>query len=71
MIDKSRITKNSVVQVNELGDKDWVGCLIHVSEVKNWGIVGFIRVPKTGNAYVRLRWEKIEYIGQATMTQNC
>lgn len=65
---KNKIKENSVVQVNEKGNEDWVGCLVQVSEVKSWGIQGWVKIPKSGDAYIRLKWEEIDYIGQAIMT---
>lgn len=58
---------NSVVQVNEKGLEGWIGCLVQVSEVKSWGIRGWIQLPKQGPAYIRLKWEEIDYIGQAIL----
>lgn len=63
----TNIIKNSVVQINENGQTDWIGCLVQVSEVKGWGIQGWVQIPKSGQAYIRLKWEEIDYIGQAVM----
>ena len=63
----SQIQKNSLVQVNEHGQKDWIGCLVQVDEVKPWGIQGWVQIPKQGQAYIRLKNEEIEYIGEAVM----
>ena len=62
-----RIIENAVVQVNDRGQQDWIGCLVQVSEVKGWGIQGFVHIPKRGRAYIRLKWVEINYIGQAVM----
>lgn len=62
-----KIEKNSVVQINEKGAEGWIGCLVQVSEVKTWGIQGYINIPMQGDAYIRLEWDKIDYIGQATL----
>lgn len=62
------IKENSVVQINEKGQEGWVGCLVQVSEVKAWGILGFVNLPMQGDAYIRLKWEQIEFIGNAIMT---
>lgn len=62
-----RVIENSIVQVNENGHDGWVGCLIQVSEVKNWGIQGWVQIPKGGQAYIRLEWNQINYIGHAVM----
>jgi len=63
----TKIIENTVVQVNENGDKDWVGCLVQVSEVKGWGVQGWVQIPPSGQAFIRLKWDEIDYIGQAVM----
>lgn len=62
---KERIKENSVVQVTDT-ESEYSGCLIYVEEVKNWGICGFIKV-KSGVSYLRLKFEEIEYIGEAIL----
>jgi hypothetical protein len=61
------ITENCVVQINEKGDPNWIGCFVHVTEVKSWGIQGFVKIPAQGNAYIRLEFDKIEFIGDAVL----
>ena len=61
------VKENSVVQINEKGQEGWIGCLVHVSEVKSWGVQGFIHIPMKGDAYIRLEWDKIDYIGEAIL----
>jgi sporulation protein YlmC with PRC-barrel domain len=61
---------NSVVQINETGPEGWVGCLVQVSEVKSWGIQGWVQLPMQGSAYIRLNWENIDYIGQAILVHS-
>lgn len=61
-----RIKENSVVQANEKAS-DWSGCLLQVDEVKTWGVQAWVNIPKSGNAYIRLKWDQIEYIGEAVM----
>lgn len=65
---KELINENSVVQINEKGQEGWIGCLVQVSEVKNWGIQGWVKIPMQGDAYIRLNWEQIEFIGDAIMS---
>ena len=62
------VKENSVVQISEKGQEGWIGCLVQVSEVKNWGIQGWVKIPHGGDAYIRLNWDTIEYIGTAVMT---
>lgn len=61
-----RIKPGSVVQVNENG-KEWAGCTLIVSELKSFGVQAYLKVPFKGNAYMRLTWEQIEYIGEAVL----
>jgi hypothetical protein len=62
------MNKHDIVQVNEnCPDAEWVGCLVYVTEVKSWGIQGFIKVPVSGNIYIRFKNEQIDYIGEAVM----
>lgn len=61
------IKKNSVVQINEKGAEGWIGCFVQVSEVKSWGIQGWVQVPLGGAAFIRLTWDHFDYIGEAIM----
>lgn len=62
------ISENSVVQVNELGPKEFVGCFVIVTEVRDYGIQGNCPVPNgNGNIWINLEWDKLEYIGQAIL----
>ena len=57
---------NDIVQVGL--DHEWVGCLVVVTEVKTWGIQGYVQVPMQGAAYVRLKNEDFEKVGEAVYT---
>lgn len=61
------IKENSVIQVNEHGPEEWIGCLLIVDEVKSWGVLARLKIPVKGTAYMRLQNEHIEVIGQAVM----
>lgn len=41
------------------------GCFLIVSEVKSWGVQGYVRVPGGGDAFVRKAWDVLTYIGVA------
>lgn len=68
-----RVQINSVVQITEMNEErqGWIGCFVQVSELKSFGIQGWVQIPEThqqsGSAYIRLNWEQFEYIGQAVM----
>ena len=57
---------NDIVQVNE--KHNWVGALVHVTEVKKNIIQGFVYIPLEGHAYIRLAHDEYEYIGKAALT---
>jgi sporulation protein YlmC with PRC-barrel domain len=42
-------------------------CMVVVTEVKAWGIQGYVNIPMQGDAYIRLEWDKIDYIGDAVL----
>ncbi len=62
-----RIIVDSVVQANEKFKEGWRGCLIQVDEIKSWGIQGWVQLPMQGSAYIRLKWDEMDYIGQAVL----
>lgn len=64
---KDLVVVNSVVQLNEKAQEGWVGCFLQVSEVKNWGVQGWVQIPMGGSAYLRPTWDQIDYIGQAVL----
>jgi hypothetical protein len=48
----------------------FAGCLMIVTEVKSWGVQGYIAVPAArgappGEAYYRATWEQVVRIGRA------
>jgi hypothetical protein len=65
---QNQVSVNSVIQINEKGPEGWVGCFVQVSEVKSFGVQGWVQIPKGGQAYIRLNWDVMEYIGEAVMT---
>jgi len=64
-----------VFQINEKhGRAGWIGVLVMATEVKAWGIVGFVAHPATHDhqeqayiAYIRLKWDDLDYIGHAPL----
>jgi hypothetical protein len=64
---KQLVKDNSVVQLNERAQEGWIGCFLQVSEVKNWGVMGWVQIPMGGSAYLRPTWEQIDYIGEAVL----
>jgi hypothetical protein len=64
------VKSGDIVQITN--DKhSWYPCLIIVSEVKSWGIQGYITIPANnnacGNAYIRLESKDFEIVGYANI----
>jgi hypothetical protein len=57
---------NDVVQISPI--HEWGGCFLTVTEVKHWGIQGFVEVPMKGQAYIRIEHGLYEPIGEAVFT---
>lgn len=60
-----------VFQITEKhGRKGWVGAFVLATEIKSFGIQGFVshivNHEQQNRAYIRLPWDEIEYIGHTT-----
>lgn len=71
-VDQKLVAPASVVQINhENGRNGWIGAFVTVTEVRKWGVIGFVHIMDThdlsGRAYIRLKWEEIDYIGMAKL----
>lgn len=65
-------TCGDVFQITEShGRKGWIGAFVMATEIKSWGIQGFVVHVVThdeqSHYYIRLRWGEIEYIGRADL----
>lgn len=53
------------------GNKAFAGCFLVATEIKTWGVQGYVqalgetRSERGGLAYIRIKWEDIEFIGTA------
>ena len=61
-----------VFQITEAhGRMGWVGAFVLATEIKPWGIQGFVPHIATHDrqtqVYIRLKWSDIEYIGHAPL----
>jgi hypothetical protein len=67
---EDRLEPGDIVQITNSEHK-WFPCLIIVSEIKSFGIQGYITVPKNdgsgGNAYTRLNNREFEKVGRALL----
>jgi hypothetical protein len=61
----SEIQKYDVVQLNEKTDPMFIGCFMTVTEVKDWGVQGYIQIPgeSAGQAYYRAKNGTFEWMG--------
>jgi len=61
-----------VFQITEThGRPGWIGAFVMATEIKPWGIQGFVSHIETDNvqrrAFIRLKWEELDYIGHANL----
>lgn len=66
----TKLTPGDVVQIDPEHPL-FGGCFALVTEVKPWGIQGFVSIPQErgkppGEAYCRLEWRQIELVGRAS-----
>lgn len=70
------LAPGDVVQINPqtVGNKAFAGCMLTVTEPKAWGCQGYVqalgenRERYGGAAYMRLRWDQMEFVGRAVWT---
>ena len=62
-----QVQVGSVVQIDPAHDELFGGHFLIVTEIKEWGVQGYVKPLELGNkvAYYRVKWEAITYIGQA------
>ena len=57
--------------VPEHGRNGWIGAFVMATEIRTWGIIGFIHCLETSDkhsqAYIRLAWDDIEFVGHAPL----
>lgn len=59
------IAIGDVVQIDPAHDEVFGSCFLVVTEVKSWGVQGYVKVPGGGDAYYRVAFNKIVLIGIA------
>lgn len=62
------IQVGDVVQIDPAHDPVFGACLLVVTEVKSWGVQGYVPIPKhpsSVEAYYRVPFDKIQRIGTA------
>ena len=71
-IEIGRLRVGDVFQVNERHPQPgWVGAFVTATEMKGFGIQGFVHIVqssiRSGQAYIRLGWDEMDYIGHAAL----
>lgn len=69
---KTTYEVGDVFQINEVhGRKGWIGAFVMATEIRSWGVVGFVSHVETHDtqkqAYIRLEWAEIDFIGHAPL----
>ncbi len=58
-----------IYQIDPATDDCFGACLLIVTEVKSWGVQGYVQIPGRdgtgGQAYVRKKWQDIYLVGMA------
>ncbi len=53
-----------IVQVDPMLNEVFGGCMVVVTEVKSWGIQGYVQSAGVdGQQYIRLEWDNFEKTG--------
>lgn len=69
-IDLLKIEEGDVVQIDPESDGKFAACLMIVTEVKNWGLKGYVTVPGaivggSGQAFYRVSHDNYVKVGPA------
>lgn len=66
-----RITVGAVVQIDPAHDPQFGGAFLTVTEMKSFGVMGYVHAfgggvsDRAGQAYYRVKFESIAYVGRA------
>jgi hypothetical protein len=76
-MEKRDLEVGDIVQINPENGRRWGGFLVVVTEPERWGCQGYIiwhtdfnavRIISSGKAFVRVKFEDIEYVGRMFWT---
>lgn len=56
------VHEHDIVQIHE--SHKWGGCLLVVTEVKSFGVQGYVRIPLQGDAFLRISDEDFTVVGR-------
>lgn len=55
---------NDIAQIDPR-DTRFGGCFMIITELKDWGVAGFVTLPGKERTYVRKKWDDIQWVGSA------
>jgi len=61
----NNVAYGDIVQLNPRKNEMFGGCLVFVTDVRAWGVKGYIPMPDQNKVCLNLRWDDFEYCGQA------
>lgn len=64
-----RIAPGVAVQIDPSYDEVFGGCIVIVTEVRGWGVIGYVPLVNKQWAYIRIGFDSIESIGKARWVQ--
>lgn len=64
---KDDIKVHDIVQIVDGGQEGWIGCLLQVTEIRDWGVLAFVNIPCKGEAYLRVPYAQCVKVGTAVM----
>lgn len=73
IMNQTNVTAGDIVQITD-EKHPWYPALLIVDEVRNWGVIAYIIIPKSNDgtepapvAYNRLPYNQIARVGEATI----
>jgi hypothetical protein len=66
-MEKKKLEIGDIIQINPVYDDVFGGCLMIITEPKEWGAQGYVQIPGKdgGRAFFRCRFEGMEFVGKA------
>jgi len=61
--------EGDIAQVNPDKDAVFGSCFMLITEVRSWGVIGYVSIPSphgAGQAFLRKKYEDIERVGRAS-----
>lgn len=61
------VKMHDIIQLTEKAQKGWIACVMVVEEVRSWGVLAYTKIPKHGDAYLRVPHGHFEVVGHAVL----